>query len=112
MPAVAPPANFHDLHIRKWNEVCEETLALETGPPADGEPLGKVGGAAASLMPRAGRYVEAFDEGIERSRHLGAEFGRRLRAALGHTAVQSYGKAALFGSNGEYEHGNAFLTNT
>jgi hypothetical protein len=26
--------------------------------------------------------------------------------------VQSYGKAALVGANGEYEHGNAFLTTT
>lgn len=108
----APPANFHDLHIRKWYEIREETLALETGPLADGKPLAKIVIAAAIHNPHAGSYVEAFDEVIERSRHLGEEFGKRLRAALGHTVVQSYGKAALIGSNGEYEHGNAFLTNT
>ena len=108
----APPANFHGLHIRKWYEIREETLALETGPLADGEPLAKIVIAAAIHNPHAGSYVEAFDEVIERSRHLGVEFGRRLRAAVGHTAVQSYGKATLVGSNGEYEHGNAFLTNT
>lgn len=110
MPAL--PANFHGLHIRKWYEIREETLALETGPLADGEPLAKIVIAAAIHNPHAGSYVEAFDEVIERSRHLGEEFGKRLRAAAGHTAVQSYGKAALVGSNGEYEHGNAFLTNT
>jgi hypothetical protein len=108
----APPTNFHGLHVRKWYEIREETLALETGPLADGEPLVKSVIAAVIHNPHAGSYVEAFDEVIERSRHLGVEFGRRLRTAIGHTAVQSYGKAALVGSNGEYEHGNAFLTNT
>lgn len=108
----ARPANFHGLHIRKWYEFREETLALETGPLADGEPLTKIVIAAAVHNPHAGHYVDGFDEVIERSRHLGVEFGRRLRAALGHAAVQSYGKAALVGANGEYEHGNAFLTNT
>ncbi len=107
-----PPANFHGLHIRKWYEFREETLALETGPLADGEPLTKIVIAAAVRNPHAGTYVDGFDEVIGQSRNLGVEFGRRLRAALGHSAVQSYGKAALVGSNGEYEHGNAFLTNT
>jgi hypothetical protein len=106
------PANFHGLHIRKWYEFREETLALETGPLADGEPLVKFVLAAAIHNPHAGRFVEAFDEVIARSRELGLEFGRRLQARLGKGAVQSYGKAALVGSAGEYEHGNAFLTNT
>lgn len=108
----APPANFHGLHIRKWYEIREETLALETGPLADGEPVTKIVIAAAVHNPHAGSFVGSFDEVIDRSRNLGVEFGGRLRAALRHAAVQSYGKAALVGSNGEYEHGNAFLTNT
>ncbi len=106
------PANFHGLHIRKWYEFQEETLALETGPLADGQPLIKLVVAAAVENPYAGRFVESLDEVIALSRELGQEFGRRFLARLGGVAVQSYGKAALVGVNGEYENGNAFLTNT
>jgi|SRR5579872_438122 len=108
----SPPANFHGLHIRKWYQFQEETLALESGPLADAAPLRKIVIAAAVHNPYAGVFVEAFDEVIARSRELGSEFGRRLRAALGVDAAQSYGKAAIVGTSGEYEHGNAFLTNT
>jgi hypothetical protein len=106
----ARPANFHGLHVRKWYEFREDTLALESGPLADGEPLTKLVIAAAVENPYAGRFTESFDEVIERSRALGVEFGRRLQARLGPLAVQSYGKAMLVGTEGEYEHGNAFLT--
>jgi len=108
----ARPANFHGLHIRKWYVFREETLALESGPLADGQPLIKLVLAAAIHNPHAGSFVHSFDEVIGMSRELGAEFGRRLQASLGAVPVQSYGKAALVGVNGEYEHGNAFLTNT
>lgn len=108
----ARPANFHGLHIRKWYTFREETLALESGALADGQPLTKLVLAAAIDNPYTGRFVQSFDEVIAMSRELGAEFGRRLRTSLGAVAVQSYGKAALVGANGEYEHGNAFLTNT
>ncbi len=104
------PANFHGLHIRKWYELREETLALETGRLGDGEPLIKLVLAAAVANPHAGQFVETFDSVIGRSGELGREFGRRFRAALGEAQVQSYGKAALVGVNGEYEQGNAFLT--
>lgn len=104
------PPNLNGLHIRKWYAFREETLALESGPLADGEPLVKVVVAAALDNPHAGRFVQSFEEVIRRSQALGVEFGRRLRAAVGSADVQSYGKAALVGMNGEYEHGNAFLT--
>ena len=108
----ARPANFHGLHIRKWYTFREETLALESGPLADGQPLTKLVVAAAIDNPYTGRFVQNFAEVIAMSRELGAEFGRRLRTSIGAAAVQSYGKSALVGVNGEYEHGNAFLTNT
>lgn len=104
------PANFHGLHVRKWFEFREETLALETGKLGDGEPLVKLVLAAALDNPHAGRFADDFESVIEHSSALGREFGRRFQTALGDTAVQSYGKAALVGVNGEYEHGNAFLT--
>jgi len=108
----ARPANFHGLHVRKWYEFLEDTLALESGPLADGASLVKVVIAAAVANPHAGEYVERFDEVIARSRELGVEFGRRFQRVLGKSKVESYGKAALVGVNGEYEHGNAFLTTT
>ena len=104
------PVNFHGLHIRKWYEFEEETLALESGPLADGAPLVKLVIAATVQNPHAGAFVNSFDGVIAASAHLGVEFARRLTARLAGRSVQSYGKAALVGVNGEYEHGNAFLT--
>ncbi len=106
----SPPANFHGLHVRKWYQFQEETLALETGRVADGPSLHKIVLAACLHNPCAGRYVDSFAPVIEASRELGIEFGRRLRVMLGDRKTESYGKAAIVGVNGEYEHGNAFLT--
>ena len=106
------PDNFHGLHVRKWFEFREETLALETGNLADGAPVVKLVLAAALANPHAGQFVDNFDSVILRSGSLGREFGRRFQEMLGEAQVQSYGKAALVGVNGEYEHGNAFLTQT
>ncbi len=106
----ARPSNFHGLHVRKWYEYREETLALESGPLADGEPLVKLVLAAAVENPHAGEFVGDFAEVIERSQALGVEFGHRLRRMLAGATAESYGKAALVGVEGEYEHGNAFLT--
>jgi hypothetical protein len=108
--ATPRPANFHALHIRKWFELREETLALESGRLGEGEPLLKLVIAAAVENPQPGQFVESFEAVIQQSAALGAEFGRRFQAALGTMQVQSYGKAALVGVNSEYEQGNAFLT--
>jgi hypothetical protein len=109
MPAPRP-ANFHALHIRKWFEFREETLALESGRLGDGAPLFKLVIAAAVENPQPSQFVESFAAVIQQSAALGVEFGRRFQAALGPVQVQSYGKAALVGVNSEYEQGNAFLT--
>ena len=102
--------NFHGLHIRKWYEIQEEVLATEAGRLADGDPLVKIVVAAAIQNPHAGAFAESFADVIAASEPLGIEFGRRLLARLNGRAVQSYGKAAIVGTNGEYENGNAFLT--
>lgn len=104
-------ANFHGYHIRKWFSIIEDTHANETGQPADGEPLRKIVIAAAIENPYAGTFSKTLDKIVKRSHKLGAEFGRRVAAQVG-GAIQSYGKACLVGVNGEYEHGNAFLTTT
>ena len=61
--------------------------------------------------PYAGRYSESLAELVDPSPLLGEEFGRRIQALAGAREIVSYGKAILVGSEGEYEHGNAFLTN-
>ena len=104
------PANFNGLHIRKWFVYEESTLALETGGLADGEPLHKIVVAAALANPHAGTSPADFADTIAASEALGVEFGRRLQERLAGRKVESYGKACIVGVNGEYEHGNAFLT--
>ena len=103
--------NFHGYHIRKWYLQIEDTLTGETGQPADGAPLRKIVVAAAIHNPYAGRYEADLSAFIEPSPELGAEFGRRIREAAAGQPIESYGKACLVGIDGEYEHGNALLTN-
>ncbi|MGZ9810180.1 amino acid synthesis family protein [Pseudoroseicyclus sp. H15] len=95
--------------IRKWYTQQDETLRNETGIEADGTPLRRALVAVAASNPYAGRFSEDLQEIVAPSAEIGAEIGRRLAAALGGD-IESYGKACIVGANGEYEHGNAFLT--
>ncbi len=103
-------ANFAGLHIRKWYTQIDESLANESGKLADGAPLRKYLLAAAIANPYAGQFSQALDLIVDDSVALGQEFARRVSALLGKDRIQGYGKAAVVGSAGEYEHGNAFLT--
>ncbi|MGE5136917.1 MAG: amino acid synthesis family protein [Gemmatimonadota bacterium] len=105
-------ANFAGYHIRKWFTYAEETLATETGAAADGDPVRKIVIAAAIRNPYAGRFSDDLGAIVDGSGKLGEEFGRRVIAAAAGQPIESYGKACLVGLNGEYEHGNAFLTQT
>lgn len=102
--------NFGPYHIRKWYLQIEDTLATESGMPADGDPLRKIVVGAVLHNPYAGRHEDNLGAYIEPSNLLGAEFGRRIREAAAGTPIESYGKACLVGADGEYEHGNALLT--
>lgn len=104
-------ANFGPYHIRKWFTFYEETLANETGILADGEPVKKYVIAAAIQNPFANKFSEDLSALIDYSPELGEEFGRRINEIAGDNEIVSYGKAILVGADGEYEHGNAFLTN-
>jgi hypothetical protein len=104
-------ANFGTFHIRKWFSQVEEIWAGETGAPADGDPLFKFMIGACIHNPYAGQYVEDLGAWIEASPELGTEIGRRLTALSGGARIESYGKAILVGTDSEYEHGNALLTN-
>ena len=103
--------NFEGFHIRKWYTQIEDSLANETGQLADGEPLRKIVIAAAVHNPYAGRFSENLDDLVRPSPALGKEFARRIESLAEGRAIESYGKACLVGSAGEYEHGNALLTN-
>jgi len=103
--------NLSAFHIRKWYLQIEDTLAGETGAPADGEPLRKIVIAACIKNPFAGKFVQDLSAWIDPSPELGREFGRRIQEAAQGRTIESYGKACLVGIDGEYEHGNALLTN-
>lgn len=103
--------NFGAFHIRKWFSQVEEIWAGETGSPADGQPLVKYMVGACIKNPYAGQFVEDLSAWIDASPELGTEIGRRLNALSGGARIESYGKAIMVGIDGEYEHGNALLTN-
>lgn len=103
--------NFGPFHIRKWYLQVEDSLAGESGAAADGEPLRKFVLAACLHNPFAGRYETDLSSWIDASPNLGREFGRRIQGAAAGQAIESYGKACLVGADGDYEHGNALLTN-
>jgi hypothetical protein len=103
--------NFGRFQIRKWHCIIDETHANEAGVVADGEPVRKVAVAATIRNPYAGHYSVSLDDIVAGSDQLGKEFGLRIVEAMGDRPVESYGKACLVGLDGEYEHGNAFLTN-
>lgn len=117
MDLTTPAAGLHEpnlagYHIRKWFTCVDETLATETGALADGDPVRKIVIAAAIRNPYAGRFSDDLGDIVDGSDKLGEEFGRRVIAAAAGHPIESYGKACLVGLNGEYEHGNAFLTQT
>lgn len=103
--------NLSVFHIRKWYLQFEDTLAGETGAPADGEPLRKIVIAACLHNPFAGQFEPDLSSWISPSPELGREFSRRIREAAQGRGIESYGKACIVGVDGEYEHGNALLTN-
>jgi Amino acid synthesis len=95
--------------IRKIVTFVEETRS-EMGKTV--EPATRRAAAAAVIEnPSAGRYVEDLTELTEIGEELGALLTERAVAALGipGPSVESYGKAAAVGENGELEHVAALL---
>jgi hypothetical protein len=99
-----------EYQIRRWYHQEQEILTNESYQSDDGAPLRKILIAAAIRNPYAGGFSEDLGEIVDPSDKLGEEFARRIVAALGGARAESYGKACVVGSTGEYEHGNAFLT--
>ena len=97
------------VEIRKFVTVVEET-AREMGRAVE-PPTRKAVAAAVIANPCAGRYVEDLDELMAAGAELGRILGERAVAALGvaPAAIESYGKAAIVGEAGEWEHAAALL---
>jgi len=95
------------IKVRKFVTIVEHVLS-QAGIEAD-DPLRKVAVAAVVNNPYAGRYSEDVSEIVDFSEKLGNQMGKLLVAAMGEP-IQSYGKSAIVGVNGEVEHTHAFLT--
>jgi hypothetical protein len=94
--------------IRKIVTLVDEARS-EAGIAAD-PVLRKVAAVAVVGNPFAGNYQGDLSSLVAASRALGEEITRVARRALGPYPVESYGKAAIVGVNGEQEHGVAMLT--
>lgn len=98
-----------EVRIRKMVTVVEE-VRTEMGRAID-PPTRRAAAIAVIENPFAGRYVEDLDALMAIGEELGGILGEACVAALGirPEEVQSYGKAALVGENGELEHAAAIL---
>jgi hypothetical protein len=95
--------------IRKIATFVEETRT-EMGRTID-PPTRRAAAVAVIENPYAGRYVEDLSHLMLIGEQLGELLTLRAVAALGipATSVESYGKAAAVGENGEIEHAAAIL---
>jgi hypothetical protein len=94
------------MKIRKLVTIVEEVLS-DGGRPAR-RPLRKVAAVAVLENPFAGRFVDDLAPLIDAGEELGALLAKHATQALGGPA-ESYGKAAIVGERGEYEHAAALL---
>ena len=97
------------MKIRKIATFVEETCT-EMGRPID-PPTRRAAAVAVIENPCAGKYVEDLSELMTIGEELGQLLTERAVAALGipPAQVESYGKAAAVGENGEIEHAAAVL---
>ena len=93
-----------EISVRKSQLILDKIW--HDGGPAAKEPRRR--GAILTVIrnPFAGRYVEEIQSFMKPLESLGIGMARELAEALGGPkAVQSYGKAAIVGLDGELEHG-------
>ena len=83
-----------------------EDIHHEFGPAA-AVPLRRGAIGAVLTNPFAGRYVEDIVPMMDALQPVGIDMAQRLRAAMGVPVerIESYGKGAIVGANGELEHG-------
>ena len=95
--------------IRKTSVIVEETrkdIGRDVNPPTR-----KAAAIAVIENPFAGKYVEDLTELMDIGAELGGMLGAMCVKALGirPDEAESYGKAAIVGENGEWEHAAAIL---
>ncbi len=97
------------MEIRKLVVTVEETLREQD--QVISPPTRKAVAMAVLTNPFAGRFVADLTELIDVGAALGDLLGQRAVAALGFSPeqIESYGKAAMVGENGELEHAAALL---
>lgn len=95
------------MEIRRHYFVVETTFS--EGGRDLGRPLKRVAAAAVLRNPFAGSYVEDLGALVEMGAQLGKLLGEQAVAALEGDAPESYGKAAVVGTDGELEHAAALL---
>ncbi|MGB3489189.1 MAG: amino acid synthesis family protein [Xanthobacteraceae bacterium] len=97
------------VRIRKIVTVVEETL--QEGGHVVSPPTRRAAAIAVIENPFAGKYVDDLAPLMDIGEQLGDLLAKRAVAALGIDGgkVQSYGKAAAVGENGELEHAAAIL---
>jgi hypothetical protein len=94
------------VNIRKLVTVTEE-ISSDGGRQAK-RPVRKVAAVAVIENPFAGKFVDDLTPLIDAGEELGAILAKKATEALGAPA-ESYGKAAIVGEAGEYEHAAALL---
>ena len=94
------------LYIRKALTM-RETLTSDMGRTAN-RPIIRAVAMAVISNPFAGRYIDDLTELFEAGRTLGEQFAADLVRLLSQSPV-SYGKGAIVGLNGEFEHGGACI---
>jgi len=96
------------LIIRKIVTAIEDVFSDE-GKIAN-SPLRKVAVSAVCKNPCAGAYVDDLSVLIDGSGEVGNRIASLAAEHMGDHGVQSYGKGAVVGLNGELEHAEAVLT--
>jgi len=94
------------MKIRKLVTIVEEIRA--DGGREVARPVRKAAAIAVIANPFAGRWAEDLAPLVQTGEALGALLGKQAVEALG-GPVESYGKAAIVGLDGEFEHAAAIL---
>jgi hypothetical protein len=95
------------VEIRKIVTVVEDIFY--DGGKKVGKPVRKAAAIAVIKNPFAGSYQEDLSPLISIGEELGKILGERAVAALEGKNPESYGKAAIVGEKGEFEHAAALL---
>lgn len=104
-----PEGDRVSVTVRKFVGYREE-IHREGGREADGKPLVKVVPAAVISNPVVGRFQEDVSKNFPASVTVGEELTERAFAMLGGEPVESYGKGAIVGADGDQEQCVSFLT--